>query len=415
TSQPEYWDKVEKLVGGAPSTLNLIFPEVYLGKIDENKKIEKINSTMKKYLSGGILSAQKTGFVLIDRKTCKVASRKGLIMAVDLEMYDYSKGSQSLIRATEATVVDRLPPRIKIRENASVEIPHIMILIDDEEKTVIEPIAEKKACSEKLYDFELMLGGGHVRGCSITDAEDIESILGALSRLAEPSSFSKRYNVQNKGVLLFAVGDGNHSLAAAKGHWENVKKSLLPEEIETHPARFALVELVNVHDQGLEFEPIHRVVFNVDPEDLLEKMQKYFKNYSGVTLRYFNNPNQMNDEAKKLSNPGKAHLIRFVTSKSQGIIAVEQPKYNLEVGTLQSFLDDYLKSYSTCKIDYIHGDNTVIDLGSRDNSIGFLLPVMKKEDLFKTVILEGVLPRKTFSMGEAEEKRYYLECRKIVK
>lgn len=356
--------------------------------------------------------------IYVDRKTPNVPSRKGLIMALDLEMYDYNMGARTLIRATEGTVLDRLPPRIRIREKAAIELPHVMVLIDDPERTVIEPLAEKADSLEKLYDFELMMGGGHIKGYRIDDRNLLEGVAKALEKLADPDLFMKKYNVgPDKGVLLFAVGDGNHSLAAAKAYWEKLKQSLDKDQQENHPARFALVEVVNIHDEGLVFEPIHRVVFNVDPEHLLNEAVRYF-NSKGNKASYhrFDCMSSVcggGEEQREILK--KSHVIPFVTYKFFGILLVQNPSHNLEVGTLQDFLDCYLRENGNAKIDYIHGNEVVKDLGSREGNIGFLLPAISKHSLFKTITLEGVLPRKTFSMGEANEKRYYLECRKIVK
>lgn len=416
TSQPEYWSKVEDIINGEPSTYHLIFPEIYLEGDDREKRIQTINKNMKKYLKEGILISLKPGFIYVDRQTTHAESRKGLIICVDLEKYDYNKGSQSLIRATEGTVVDRLPPRVKIREHASIELPHIMLLIDDSEKTVIEPLSETLDKREKLYDFDLMMNGGHIKGYKIEDEETISNIVDAISRLADPDAFRKRYGVgKDKEVLLFAVGDGNHSLASAKVHWENVKKNLPKNEKKTHPARYALVELVNVHDEGIVFEPIHRVVFNVNVDKTLERMLKFFEKHSKSNLSYFDSKESLSNRLSELRKNRNVHAISFITKDKLGIVAVENPKFNLEVGTLQAFLDDLGRTDSKLKIDYIHGEDVVTSLGIKEGNIGFYLPSMNKHDLFKTVILEGVLPRKTFSMGEAEEKRFYLECRKIVR
>lgn len=411
TSQPEYWEKAKEIVGDASSTLHMILPEVYLEEDDKEERIQKINQTMQKYLLEGILTEENPGFIYVDRQTCNATSRKGLIIAVDLEKYDYHKGSQTLIRATEGTVLDRLPPRIKIREHAPVEAPHIMLLIDDPEKTVIEPLAAKTDKLQKLYDFELMLGGMHIQGYKIDSPEIISEIIHGMRKLADPVTFRSKYNVgPDKGVLLFAAGDGNHSLASAKGHWENVRKTLQEEEKLNHPARYALVEIVNVHDDGLMFEPIHRVVFNIDTSLMLDNMVDYYNHAgSGCSYRIFDSEDMMKNELIKQNKNKNSHLIPFVTAAGYGIITVSSPKYNLELGTLQTFLD----SCGQLKIDYIHGDNVVDSLGREKGNIGFFLPSMDKHDLFKTVILDGVLPRKTFSMGEAEEKRFYLECRKI--
>jgi len=415
TSQPEYWEEVADFVGQSPSTLHMIFPEIYLGEDDIEKRFQKIASTMEKYIRENILVPQKPCFILVDRKTSRAASRKGLIMAVDMEKYDYSKGAQTLIRTTEGTVVERLPPRIKIRENASIELPHIMLLIDDPEKTVIEPVAAAADKLEMLYDCELMMGGGHVKGYRVDDQKLLRNILEAFEKLADIDAFKGRYGLDSdEDVLLFAVGDGNHSLAAAKAHWEKLKRSLADEEKACHPARFALVEVVNVHDEGLEFEPIHRVVFNVDTDKFLDEAVKYFNaNGSQASYKLFESRQAMARELECLKKSSNSHVIPFVSHDKKGAIIVDAPKYNLEVGTLQAFLDELAGPGSKIKIDYIHGEDVVTTLGSKEGNMGFYLPPMDKHDLFKTVILDGALPRKTFSMGEAEEKRFYLECRRI--
>ncbi len=395
TSERGYWEKVEDLTKGNPSTYNIIFPEVYLEDGDSDNRINTINSNMDNYIKSGTLNELEDCFILVDRKTSHTPSRKGLMVALDLECYNYTKGSCTFIRATEGTVIERLPPRIKIRQNAPIELPHIMVLIDDPDKKVIEPLAQKADKLEKLYDFELMMDGGHIKGYSVTDEDDLSSIAEGLSQLADLDNFRKKYGLEDqKDVLLFAVGDGNHSLASAKGHWENVKTCLSFEEQQNHPARYALVELVNVHDEGLVFEPIHRVLFNVDAKNLLTEFSAYYKNNSD-------------------SRDSKPHVFKYITSDGSGEIQINNPVNNLEVGTLQAFLDYYIKEHPQVKIDYIHGEDVVTRLGSEPGNIGFYLPSMNKTDLFKTVILDGALPRKTFSMGEAEEKRFYLECRKI--
>lgn len=413
SSQPEYWKRVEEIIGESESAYNLILPEVYLGKDGEEDKIKSINESMKKYVNEGILEELKPGFVYIDRKTSHAASRKGLIVALDLEKYDYNKGSQTLIRATEGTDVQRLPPRVRIRENALLELPHIMVLIDDSQRTVIEPIAEKSDRLELLYDVDLMLDGGHIKGYRV-DGEMIDSAVEALDRLANPECFASKYNVgKDKGVLLFAVGDGNHSLASAKAHWENVKKGLAGDEAETHPARFALVEIVNVHDAGLSFEPIHRVVFNISIDSFARKIADFYKDSSSTEVKFFDTEEALFGFINSVAADEKAHHIPFKTRDSYGVIIIDNPGCNLVVGTLQCFLDKLIKDEDSVKVDYIHGKDVVDSLASKEGNIGFYLPDMDKCDLFKTVILDGALPKKTFSMGEAEEKRFYMECRKI--
>lgn len=412
TSQPEYWAEVKNIVGETPSTLKLTLPEIYLEEGNKEERIENINNNMKKYIDEGILVSQYPGFIFIDRKTSHAESRKGLIIAVDLEAYDFNKGSQSLIRATEGTVIDRLPPRVKIRQNAPLELPHVMLLIDDPEKTVIEPLSEKLHLLEKIYDFDLMMDGGHIKGYKLENKELIYEIENALEKLANADNFKSKYCVgPEKSILLFAVGDGNHSLASAKVHWENVKKTLSRKQMDLHPARYALVEVVNVHDDGLEFEPIHRVVFNINVKKLLDEIvtfcgtEAYHKEFESFEI--------MDKEIENIRNKKDSHVIPYIAKDTLGIIVVESPKFNLEVGTLQCYLDELVQNDKNVKIDYIHGEEVVKLLGSKEGNIGFFLPPMDKQDLFKTVILDGTLPRKTFSMGEAEEKRFYLECRKI--
>jgi hypothetical protein len=403
TSQPEYWNEVEKIVGDAPSTLNLTFPEVYLEKPGGEERIQNIQATMRKYMDEGILQPYD-GLIYVER-TVGGRTRKGIVLCLDLEAYDYTKGSSSLIRATEGTIVDRLPPRMKIREGALLELPHILVLIDDPNCTVIEPLRDAKPKLEKLYDFDLMLDSGHLAGYAVSE-EFENKVVEALRGLATPETFTEKYGIgKDQPVLLFAMGDGNHSLATAKAIWEKIK----PQVGMDHPARYALVEIENVHDEGLEFEPIHRVVFGLKI-DLFAELEKAF----GVNLTY-----KFVASAEEMvktvdSAAGDKQTIGLVgAGKGFGVLEVANPSSNLPVGTIQSFLDTFLKEGGGEKIDYVHGEDVTVKLGSRPNNAGFYLPGMSKSDLFKTVILDGALPRKTFSMGEAREKRFYMEARKI--
>ncbi|MDF2674962.1 MAG: hypothetical protein K0R09_3230 [Clostridiales bacterium] len=416
TSQPEYWEEVKKVVGDNYSTLNLILPEVYLEdkeyKVPEN--IKKIHANMREHLDKNILVPQKPGFIYVERLTESPVPRKGLVLAIDLEEYDYNLGSQSLVRPTEKTVIERIPPRVKIRENASVEFPHIMLLIDDPNEAIIEPISNMKDKLERVYDFDMMMGGGHISGYKIDNEALLTKIIKGLEELAKPEVFNKKYELtSDKPILLFAVGDGNHSLASAKAHWENVKKTLKEDQQADHPARFALVEVVNIHDKSLIIEPIHRELFNVDEKGFFDALTAYF-NGSGseVNLEYHNNRTVMDIES--LETEGDIHKFSFITKDKSGVITIKHPKANIPVGTIQVFLDEYLKSNPKAKIDYIHGTDVINDLSSKDGNMGFILPPISKSDLFKTIVLDGVMPRKTFSMGEAQEKRYYIEGRKIV-
>lgn len=416
TAEPEYWQKAADLVGDSPSSLNLIFPEVYLGKGNEEERIRSIHKKMREYLDSGVLVSQGPGFIFLDRSTAHIRSRKGLMVAIDLEFYDYHKGSQTMVRATEGTVLDRLPPRVKIRSGAPLELPHILVLIDDPERTVIEPIAEKTALLNKVYDVELMQGGGHVKGYRIFDGKIMAGIRSALKKLSEPAVFQKKYGVKDRPVLLYAVGDGNHSLATAKSIWESVRPGLKPEESAAHPARYALVELSNVHDEGITFEPIHRLVFHADYDRMVSAMDKFYKAQgSSLALENAADEKSMNRRLAELRQKDAAsHHIGTVHGGSFVVMSVKDVKANLEVGTLQAFLDPFILENPSAEIDYIHGAEVVTRLGSKPGNIGFYLPPMDKGDLFKTVILDGVLPRKTFSMGEAEDKRFYMECRKIM-
>ena len=414
TSEPEYREEVADIVGDDSSTLNIIYPEVYLEEADKAQRIKRIQSYMHNYLED-TLENKGQCFILVDRKTTHANSRKWLVVALDLEHYDYSVGSQTLIRATEWTIVDRLPPRIQIRTWAPIETPHIMVLIDDEHKTVIEPLFTDVETNKKLYDFDLMMRGGHIVGYQISDEQKIAQVIAALEVLAEPSLFQSKYHVgADKWVLLFAMGDGNHSLATAKAIREEKKKTLSADQKANHPARFALVELVNVHDEGLTFEPIHRILFGAEYENLLEEMKSYFQSqWSDVIVSTYPSADEQKKHLK--ASTKEHHYVRFVRAWTFGILDIVNPKLNLEVGNLQSFLDQYLKNYPKVKIDYVHGEETTETLWMRDDNIGFLLPIMDKKDFFQTVVVDWALPRKTFSMGEAEEKRFYLECRKIEK
>lgn len=413
TSEPEYRNKVANKVWNEPSTFHITYPEVYLEEPDKIERINRIQANMEKYISEWILEDIWKCMILVDRKSSHAESRKWLILALDLEAYDYSRESQTLIRATEWTVIDRLPPRIQIRKDASIELPHIMVLIDDENRTVIEPLFTNINKYEKLYDFDLMMNWWHIKWYKISDEESFNQIISAIENLSKKDVFQKKYNVwDDKWVLLFAMWDWNHSLATAKAIREEKKKNLTEEEKSNHPSRFALVEIVNVHDEWLKFEPIHRVLFNVNPTELLSEMTAFLsKLWCSVSIQQFNSKEKMKAETKK--SDWNNHYINFVFEWKYWTITIWNPKLNLEVWNLQLFLDDYLKSHPTTKIDYIHWEETTEKLWSQTNNIWFWLPIMDKNDFFKTVVVDWVLPRKTFSMWESEEKRFYLECRKI--
>jgi hypothetical protein len=387
TSEPEYWKEAEKIICGNPSTLELILPEVYLEETE--KRVPKINAKMEEYKSS-VLKEYKNSMILLDRTLADGSSRKGIIGCIDLECYDYKKGAKSLVRATEGTVLERIPPRVAVGRGASIELPHVMVLIDDPEKTVIEPIFERKSELDLAYDFDLMLGGGHVKGVWIDD-EGKRAIDNALCRLSSEDEMKKKYG-ESYAPLLFAVGDGNHSLASAKAAYEEVKAAIGTVAAANHPARYALVEIVNLHDSALEFEPIYRVMFGVDSEDVINKLKAYSENLSGS---------------------GDTQKVDYIAKNKSGSIEFKNPTQQLTVGTLQAFIDEYIKEHKGVSVDYIHGEEATRVLACKENAIGFIFSGMEKEQLFKTVICDGALPRKTFSMGHAADKRYYLECRKI--
>ena len=388
TSEPEYWNSVREIVGSNPSTLNLTLPEIYLEESDVEERIKKINQNMEELVNMDFFNEYSDSMIYLERIQEDGKVREGLMGIVDLEDYSYEKGSQTLIRATEKTVIERIPPRVKVRENALLELPHIMILIDDEKKNIIESLKNKVTDSDIVYNFDLMKNGGHIKGYLLNN-ETMDEVDERLKCLADKDYFENKYGVKDKGILLFAMGDGNHSLATAKACYENLKKEI-GEKALSSKSRYALVELVNLHSDALEFEAINRVIFNTDKDKLLNSLKEYYT----------------------INKEGNGQEFRVVTDSIDEAWYIENPKSNIAVGSIQMFLDDYLKD-NVGKIDYIHGEDVTKSLASKDNNVGFIFDAMAKEDLFKTVILDGALPRKTFSMGHANDKRYYLEARKI--
>lgn len=368
TSEADYWNAVEKTVGDAPSTLRITLPEIYLEDGDTEKRIADINVTMEKYLENGVFEEHKDAMIYVERTQSDGTVRHGIVGAIELCDYDYRKGSKALIRATEQTVIERIPPRVKIRKDASVELPHVLLLTDDPEKTVIEPI---KAVKDKLtvaYDFDLMQGGGHITGWFLRP-EDIERVGLAVNALCDGK----------EDKMMFAVGDGNHSLATAK-ECSNLSDSPL--------ARSALVEVVNIHDDSIQFEPIYRVLFGVEPELVIAQL------------------------AADLGTDGEDYHKFICCFGDEECELHLKPTSKLPVGTLQTWLDDYIKKYNV-KIDYIHGEDVVRNLSKEKGNLGFIFDGMRKDELFPAVLGDGSLPRKTFSMGHAADKRYYIEARKI--
>ena len=386
TGEPAYWAETDRLVGGQPSTLRLILPEVYLEDADVTDRIAKIQQAMRDDLEQGIFRELKDAMIYVERIQSDGKCRAGLVGKIDLEQYDYSKGSETPVRATEATVAERIPPRMRIRRGAAMELPHIMILLDDDRKTVIEPLEGKKDSMELLYDTKLMQGGGSIRGWLVPAAEQAR-ILDALTALGDASRF-------DAGVapLVYAMGDGNHSLATAKAFYEEWKAANPGADTENAPQRYALVELVNLHSPALQFEAIHRILTEIDAEKLLADMTAALGLTEGAS-----------DAAQQFT---------VILNGKKTVYSVTKPASNLTVGSVQSFLDGWLKANGG-KIDYIHGAEVVETLAKAENSMGILLPDMLKSELFPTVIKDGALPRKTFSMGHAADKRFYMEARAL--
>ena len=373
TSNLQYWLDVDKLTKDKLSTYHMIFPEAYLGKVDEKKYIEQINKNIENNLKDKSLVDIGECFVLVDRKTSIVPHRLGLVISIDLEDYSYLKGVKSLIRASEATIVERIPPRLKIRENVAVEFPHILFLYDDKDRNIIEPLYENKDKLEKVYDFDLNKDGGHLTGYKVNNTKEIISKFEQLLK-------------KNKNDLLFIVGDGNHSLATAKAHWDKTKENLSSEERKSHPARFALVEALNIYDRGLIFEPIHRIIFNAG-DDFLDGLKKKL---NGGALSYSYSKKSGKSPLKMLKNAPMCYKV------------------------VQDYIDEYLKDHKDSSVDYIHDEDELISVANKnENSIAIVMPSLTKEDVFDYIAKDEVLPRKTFSMGHATEKRYYLEAKLI--
>lgn len=414
TQDRDYWKNAEKTASGKPSTLNIILPEVYLNDSDKPARIEKIRKTMSEYMNGGVFAAPEKEFVYVERTTAYGRVRHGLVCAIDLETYEWKPFSKALIRATEATIVDRIPPRMEIRRGAPLELPHIMLLVNDPEHSLVEGTGDRVKKNSPLYSGDLMQNSGSISGWKVSSDSDVEYVRSAMEKLAEKNTSS------DGSVFLFAVGDGNHSLATAKAVWDEYKASH-PEDTESS-VRYALVEIVNIYDTGLTFEPIHRVLFNVDSKDLVEKMALKL----GGKVTSVKSETELEEAVKK----SKADF-GFVFKNDEGnqeYILLQTSITDLAVSQLQPALDEFLKNTpdahvcdeNSCRlvkpeIDYIHGSQEVFRLGAQENATGILLPPVAKDSFFATINGRGPLPRKSFSMGEADEKRFYLECRKLFK
>jgi len=383
TSQEDYWNQVEDQVGEAPSTLRLMLPEVWLKDAQREASVAPV---MERYLAEGILRQMKPGMIRICRRTTQ-GVRRGLLLMVDLEAYDYSPDAKSLIRATEATVTERLPARVRVREKAAIEMPHIMVLVDDIEHRLdrLLSVTEK---AEPLYHFPLMMDSGEITGWQVEEdaQEAIEEVFLGLCR------------EQGEGPMVFAVGDGNHSLAAAKVFWNQVKEGLSCEERLTHPARFALAEIVNIHDEALHFEPIHRVVTGVDAARWMQEIA-----------------DEMTAKFAPPEDPSQALIVELVTHGKRRVLFLDPQSCPLPLRPLQELLDQKLAQSPSAEQDYIHGREALEELSRREDTLGILVPAIRKDGFFSIIRSQGPLPRKCFSMGEAQDKRFYLECRALRK
>lgn len=385
TSEPEYWEQIGSLVKDSPSTLNLMLPEVWLG--ESEKRVPPIHAAMKKYIEDAVLKEYKNCGIYLERVQSDGKLRRGLVCAIDLEDYDYVAGSVSPVRATEKTVVERIPPRLAVRKGAPIEMPHVMLLVDDEDDSILSRFAGREM---NAYSFDLSGDGGSVKAAFV-QAEEFGAINEALGTLADRAE--QRVSKNGGAPITIAVGDGNHSLATAKASWCEIRASLSAAEAETHPARYALVEICNLHEESLVFEPIYRILENVSVSELILDFEKY---------------------ASKQSGRFEAQSFELIAEGIKLNVTIPHPEYTLPVASLQHFLDEWMKQHESAVIDYIHGEDTLKRLASKSTSVGFLFNGMEKSDLFSAVEADGALPRKTFSMGHAADKRYYIECRKIL-
>ncbi len=395
TAQPDYWTGVEELVGEAPSTLRLIYPEVYLGEPDSTARIDAINASMREYLDRGLLTTYERALLLVRRVTATGVVRWGLMVALDLEKYSWTAADRTLIRATEGTILDRIPPRKQVRKDAPLELPHIMVLISDPERSVIEPLAARADGITPVYDTELMAHGGHVTGWLVpTDAlPQVADALAALHGALDPAD-----------PLLFAMGDGNHSFATAKSCWEDVKATLPEAEQADHPARYALVELENIFDPGLEFEPIHRVLFETPRAVFERELRRHCGSYVA-------SPAASTAEVMARVEGAHEQTFGYCDEHEYATYTLTDPVASIPAGTLQTVIDAL--SEAGREVDYIHGAEATSEIGRRPGNLGLFLPAVPKDSFFASIVADGALPRKTFSLGEADDKRYYLEARSI--
>lgn len=399
TSQPEYWQKARQAAGDGPSALDLVLPEAFLGAPDEAERIRAVHAAMAEYRKT-VLTRTVNGYIYLERKT-QSGVRQGLVGLVDLEAYSYQPGAESPVRPTEQTVPERIPPRLAVRRGAALESPHVMLLLDDAEEPVLAPLAGQKAGMRPVYAGELMLGGGSVEGWAVEQPQQVEALTAAIARQGSPAAFDRRWpEAAGRPPLAIAVGDGNHSLATAKAYWEELKPTLPPAARQDHPARYCLAELCSLHSPAIGIEPIHRVLFGANYASVLLALTEY-SDYTGAGL------------CAGARAAGCPQTMRILCGGREVPLGFAHPHEPLAVGTLEAFVQRYLAGHAEVRVDYVHGEEACRQLAQK-GAVAFLLPPFAKSDIFKGVVQGGVLPRKSFSMGHAEEKRYYLECRSLL-
>ena len=407
-----YWEEVKSIVGDTPSTLDLIYPEVYLYDDEHEERIARVHNNMKRFVTNGIFRDEIEGFLLVDRVLPSGKSRKGLVVTLDLEHYDSRSQSKTLIRTTEGTYPKNLEARFEVRGNASLESPHILVLIDDPKKEIIEPLFDEN--HPKIVDFELMMNGGQLKYHLIDDQKDIACIAQKLAKRIEPDYIHQKYGVENE-TLLYAMGDGNHSFAAAQKAWEKIKLTLNDmQRAARHPARHAMVELINLHDDAIDIEPIHRLITRVDPKTTCNTLVALL-NTSGTWARLekVSSPEEQHRRTAALSS-ASTHCLPYRAAGDLGILVIENPSQRTIPETMEAALDLFTRENTEAEVGFIHGEDVIDDLGNKPDALGFYLPPISKDSVFESIVRHGAYPRKSISIGHADEKRYYMECRSLV-
>ncbi len=407
-----YWEEVKSIVGNTPSTLDLIYPEVYLYDDEHKERIARVHNNMKRFVTDGIFRDKIEGFLLVDRLLPSGKSRKGLVVALDLEHYDSRSQSKTLIRTTEGTYRKNLDARLEVRGNASVESPHILVLIDDPQKEIIEPLFE--VGYPNIVDFELMMNGGRLRYQLIDSKDDIARIAQKLAKRIEPDYINAKYGIENE-TLLYAMGDGNHSFAAAQKAWENIRSTVVDGRgIARHPARYAMVELINLHDDAIDIEPIHRLIAPVDPTTTCNAMVALLNESAArARLEKVSSTEEQNQRIAILGSES-THCLPYRAAGNMGILVVENPSQRTIPETMEAALDLFTRENTEAEVGFIHGADVIDDLGNRPDTLGFYMPSISKDSVFESIVRYGAYPRKSISIGHADEKRYYMECRSLV-